>query len=103
MAGKQINTYPEPDEIVRLVREEHGSVTALAEALGFAGPTLRSHVKKLGIAEACSQAARDFTMAHHTVPDPLAVGEKVSEVEVLRQRNTELERVARRAREGEVA
>lgn len=99
MAAKRMISYPPPDELVGLVRE-HGGLVAVARHLGIARTTLDSHVREMGLRERCLEAAREHRGASVVRP---AVGETVSELEILRQRNQELERQARRVREGEVA
>jgi hypothetical protein len=81
-------------ETLKAVVKKHGDIAAASRATGVADATLRGAWKRAGFPR---RGRAD--KAHVRLVQP---GEKVSELELLRQRVRDYERHQRRAREGEV-
>lgn len=90
MAEATKHKYP-PDEECRQRNLKHGA-QVVARQLGIPPSTYKSHCQKRGIP----------TASETTAPTPLEIPEEVSELEVLRQRIKELEKVTKRDRKEHV-
>lgn len=86
------------DEIVQAIRE-HGSIVQAAKHFGVNDKSLDSRVTKLGVRDRVKAARLEWRLEQQSnKPEPERVEETVSEADLLRARNKELEKAHKKQR-----